>query len=495
MKKRISWLIVLLLFLALVAPAAYATESINIVLDGEAQKFSPEPIIHNNSTMVPMRAIFEALGASLEWDGPTNTVTSTKDNTTVKITIGASTAFVNGTEISLAAPAMIVNERTLVPLRFVSESLGALVDWDSGTRTIYIERNTDKVTSKLSLKELANLNESVVLINTYGPYSYLLGNGSGSIISADGLILTNYHVIEGITDAVVILENETSYPVEGVVYYSVEKDVAILKIAAENLPYLPLGNSDSLELGEDIAAIGSPLGLQNSISTGIVSGLNRISDGQKFIQISAPISPGNSGGALLNYYGQLVGIPTWQYIYGQNLNMAIPINEIKEELAQASADNLVSLSQLTKDNIGETTYEEFADMLHWEFFPITIDDIMFDSEYVYASDSEEFANTVLFSIWLDETSFINLGDDYFYNEGYRLDKLITELATAAKFFYPEKDFIGQILYYDVFAEHPGFFPEEAITFIDDAYEVDFLIVEFWDEDGEIFWFDGFELTN
>lgn len=88
--------------------------------------------------MVPMRKIFEALGATIDWDAPSQTVTATKGNTEIKITIGSETAYINGSSINVTPAAIMVEGRTMVPLRFVSEALGATVQWDSSTRTVTI---------------------------------------------------------------------------------------------------------------------------------------------------------------------------------------------------------------------------------------------------------------------------------------------------------------------------------------------------------------------
>ncbi len=112
--------------------------AIKVILNNNELSFNQPPYIENNTTMVPMRAIFEALGASVNWDSNSQTITSTKGNTTILLTINSGTAVVNGKSISLASPAKLVNGNTMVPLRFVSESLGADVNWDGENKTISI---------------------------------------------------------------------------------------------------------------------------------------------------------------------------------------------------------------------------------------------------------------------------------------------------------------------------------------------------------------------
>ncbi|WP_025027117.1 stalk domain-containing protein [Caldalkalibacillus mannanilyticus] len=113
-------------------------EMAHVVLDGDYLVFDQPAIIKNNSTMVPLRAIFEELGATIEWNAAEKTVVAVKDDRHISLKIGDSTAMINGEKIQLSTPAQIIGGRTLVPLRFVSEALGAKVSWDGATKTVYI---------------------------------------------------------------------------------------------------------------------------------------------------------------------------------------------------------------------------------------------------------------------------------------------------------------------------------------------------------------------
>jgi hypothetical protein len=113
--------------------------AIQVTINGELQQYEQPPVLVGDYTMVPLRAIFQALGATIEWDGETSTVTAVKDETVVVLQIGNNLAEVNGEEIKLDQAAVLVNENTMVPVRFVSEALGAHVDWDQDTRTVIIQ--------------------------------------------------------------------------------------------------------------------------------------------------------------------------------------------------------------------------------------------------------------------------------------------------------------------------------------------------------------------
>jgi S1-C subfamily serine protease len=161
--------------------------------------------------------------------------------------------------------------------------------------------------------------------------------GSGFVIDADGLILTNSHVVYGLQSLVVTLDDGTIEPAR-VVGADPIFDVAVISIAKPKrgvLPIARLGDSDRLRPGDDVIAIGNPLGLDQTITRGIVSGINRIlpetplSLSEPLIQTDTPINPGNSGGPLLNRCGEVVGINTAILAEAENIGFAVPINLAK----------------------------------------------------------------------------------------------------------------------------------------------------------------------
>ncbi|MEL6930210.1 MAG: HhoA/HhoB/HtrA family serine endopeptidase [Cyanobacteria bacterium J06600_6] len=167
------------------------------------------------------------------------------------------------------------------------------------------------------------------------------GLGSGFIVSSDGLILTNAHVVEGSDRVKVTLKDGQTYQGQVMGTDSLT-DVAVIKIEAESLPAVTFADSDSLQPGEWAIAIGNPLGLDNTVTTGIVSATGRtsaqvgVADKRvSFIQTDAAINPGNSGGPLLNAQGEVIGINTAIIQNAQGLGFAIPVNaarDIAEEL-------------------------------------------------------------------------------------------------------------------------------------------------------------------
>jgi Do/DeqQ family serine protease len=174
------------------------------------------------------------------------------------------------------------------------------------------------------------------------------GLGSGVIVSADGYILTNDHVIDGAEDIRVELTDNRTLPAK-VVGSDTPSDLAVLKIDASHLPVLPLGNSDQVRVGDVVLAIGNPLGVGQTVTMGIISAKGRqtgLSDGsfEDFLQTDAPINQGNSGGALVNTSGELIGINS-QIISpsGGNIGIgfAVPANMAKSVMAQLTKSGTV----------------------------------------------------------------------------------------------------------------------------------------------------------
>jgi Do/DeqQ family serine protease len=140
-----------------------------------------------------------------------------------------------------------------------------------------------------------------------------VGTGSGVIVSKDGYIITNNHVIRNATDIEVTMNNKKTYKAE-LIGTDSTNDIALLKIGADNLPYITFGDSDSIKIGEWVLAVGNPYNLTSTVTAGIISAKGRDLDGNSsidsFIQTDAAVNPGNSGGALVNTRGELIGINT-----------------------------------------------------------------------------------------------------------------------------------------------------------------------------------------
>lgn len=178
---------------------------------------------------------------------------------------------------------------------------------------------------------------AVVSIVVSDKNGHPVAQGSGFLISKDGQVVTNYHVIRSGSSAVIKFPDGAFFVVDGVLASDKDRDVAIIKAHGNDFRALTLGDSDRLQVGEEVVAIGSPLSLESTVSNGIVSAIRTVEDeGGKFLQITVPISPGSSGGPLFNMSGKVVGITTSHIKGGENLNFAIPINDVKPTLLARS---------------------------------------------------------------------------------------------------------------------------------------------------------------
>ncbi len=173
-------------------------------------------------------------------------------------------------------------------------------------------------------ESIGTIRKSVVKIDVYDNYGKIIQTGSGIIVFDKNILITNAHVITGGSSAEAISEADERLYIDGAIYYNQEEDIAILKLNNQN-KIKPLKISTKYDVGDKVIAIGSPLGIKNSVSDGIIS--NILDD--KTIQHTAPISSGSSGGALFNSRGKIIGINTATIIDGQNINLSIPIEKIK----------------------------------------------------------------------------------------------------------------------------------------------------------------------
>jgi serine protease Do len=192
----------------------------------------------------------------------------------------------------------------------------------------------DKPLPARSVRDLVNqLGEAVVQVRTPS------GLGSGFIINEDGFLITNFHVIEGETQISVEVYHQNQGELERKSYKQVRimainkfGDLALLKIDDKDAPkfkYVLLGSADALAVGDGVFAIGSPLGLERTVTEGIMSTKTRQMAGELYLQTTAQINPGNSGGPLFNLRGEVIGITNMKITFGEGLGFAIPIEAVK----------------------------------------------------------------------------------------------------------------------------------------------------------------------
>jgi S1-C subfamily serine protease len=174
---------------------------------------------------------------------------------------------------------------------------------------------------------------AVVEILTFDQQNDLLKSGTGFFISPDGILLTNYHVISGGSGIIAKTPTGAVYILKSVVSYSEAHDVAELQFLTTDAPYLTLGHSSGAVEGQRVLVIGNPVGLEGTVSEGIISAFRA---GRTLIQITAPISPGSSGSPVLDESGQVIGMAILVYREGQNLNFAISSETIRDAIAKSA---------------------------------------------------------------------------------------------------------------------------------------------------------------
>ena len=179
----------------------------------------------------------------------------------------------------------------------------------------------------------------VTIQEGYGIPATGFSSGTGFIISADGYVVTNYHVIEGGTNVSITMHDDTEYPAE-IIGYEANNDLALLKVNAENMPYVTIGNSSQLQVGDQVVAIGNVLStFASSLTVGYVSGVDRVVDtdgvAMNMIQTDVAINSGNSGGPLFNMKGEVVGITTAKFSGNsssgasiEGIGFAIPMDDV-----------------------------------------------------------------------------------------------------------------------------------------------------------------------
>jgi len=191
---------------------------------------------------------------------------------------------------------------------------------------------------------IKRIKPSTVIIFAYDEKGEFLKLGSGFFISQNGDVITNYHVIQGASSAEIKTSDRKTYLITHIVAEDKKSDLLCLSVNIPSSSVYPLSLSKTIpEVGERIIVYGSPLGLENTVSDGIVSAIRDIPDYGRIIQITAPISPGSSGSPVLNMQGEVIGIASFQIVEGQNLNFAIPSERITSLIL--TKENKISITE------------------------------------------------------------------------------------------------------------------------------------------------------
>ena len=200
---------------------------------------------------------------------------------------------------------------------------------------------------------------AVFYIELYDADNAKLGSGSGFFISSSGVAVTCFHVIELAASARITTKDGGKYDVTGFLGYDEQSDLAVIQVDGSGFPSLAVGNSKAIATGSSIYAIGYPKGIDQTISSGVITNAAHETDGVNNFMIDAAISPGSSGGALVNSSGQVVGVTRASYVNGQNLNLAAPI-DLMNSIERGDSQPLSVLNTRTLENVSFYTYYEPA---------------------------------------------------------------------------------------------------------------------------------------
>ena len=249
-----------------------------------------------------------------------------------------------------------------------------------------------------------------------------IGTGSGVIIDASGVVATNYHVIETAGTISVNLNTGDQYDDVSVIDFDIVKDIAILKIKGFDLPFVTMGNSNSVGVGDDVIVMGAPEGYEQSVTRGIVSAIREMDEGYRLIQTDAAISSGSSGGGMFDLFGELVGISVAYVKDAQNINFVIPINYYRGMFATSAKYSFEEFLEITSSETNsrsaeaaastKQTLEEFMNVLNSEA----------GLDFQKNEDSESW-----FTTGDGYVAFVNESDGVLLTQVYRQDSGVSEL--------------------------------------------------------------------
>jgi S1-C subfamily serine protease len=209
-------------------------------------------------------------------------------------------------------------------------------------------KQTSVAITKLSPGDIAaKYSDAVVVLESYNERGEKFSQGSGFIFSSDGKAFTNYHVIRGSSRMQARMHDQSTHDVEYIAGYDPTHDVAAIKIAGTGLPFVNLGDSLKVKTGAHVTVLGAPLGLESTLTDGIISAV-REAGSFRIFQTSAPISHGSSGGPFFDDFGNVIGLAVATIQAGENLNFAVPIDSAKTMLANEGHTSFAELLSATE---------------------------------------------------------------------------------------------------------------------------------------------------
>lgn len=305
----------------------------------------------------------------------------------------------------------------------------------------------------LTIKDIVRQSDRLVKIYALDDKGEEISTGSGFVVTSDGEIVTNFHVIQDSVKLKIEFGNKQTYETDQTLLVDDKRDLALLKINATGLPYVTLGDSVKMEVGDPVVAIGSPLGFENTVSNGLISGIRHFDDEKlDYLQTTAPMTNGSSGGVLFNMKGEVIGVTTMGYPLGGEISFAIPSHDVIHFLAQPKHPQPITAATADLDQEDELfddydTLLRIEDKLNEEFstyknpltgeqeklkFYVDFDlDFNFDDEEEEEDDTPE-EDTVIIELDLESTSLYNyLTGDLALQNSKRTSELLGKVLKIA----------------------------------------------------------------
>jgi Trypsin-like peptidase domain len=221
-------------------------------------------------------------------------------------------------------------------------------------------------TQTLSVKDIARYSDRVVKIYALDENGEEIATGSGFVVTSDGEIVTNHHVIDEAVKLKIEFSNKQTYETDQTLLVDAKRDLALLKINATRLPFVTLGDSTQMEIGDPVVAVGSPLGYENTVSNGLISGIRYFDDEDlDYLQTTASVTNGSSGGVIFNLHGEVIGVTTKGFPLGGDISFAIPSQAVIHFLAQPKHPQSVTAAT-AKDKPEDEPMDDFERLMKIE---------------------------------------------------------------------------------------------------------------------------------
>lgn len=331
--KYLRSILLSLTLLTGISTGASAASPITVTIDGELQQYAQPALIVEGRKLVPMRPIFEKLGAKIGWNQEAQSIVVTTGDTKVELKVGSKIAKVNGVEVELDIEPLLVNEHTLVPVRFVGEVTDSEIDWIEAEQRIAITTQPDaaETDDQVVMSTSASIDQKIVKIE--------IGKADGThstghaIAIREGLFVTAANLLDGATTAQVVGENGHTYSVQGVVVADKDLDLAVIK-TDELTDIVPVqtGSAQFAKTDEPVSVL-----VADAEQAQAVSGVIRsFEEGAESLSISAELPETTTGAAVVNDQGEVIGILTGQQSEAGHVAAALdPIGSwLTGELAQ-----------------------------------------------------------------------------------------------------------------------------------------------------------------